>query len=188
MIKKMLFFGIITAGLIFLGACSGDWPTEPDQEPVEGSTPDSGTIVEPGSQVEGITIDSVCHKYWFRIDVESGTDYVFRTYDLTTDGDGNDTDTYMYLFNENDKNNLDTMDIEDLEANYTDYNDDCDGILCGSNTHGTEGETQSTIIWNATYTGTVYVCVTTFECTNGNPTLDNTVNPGYSFQVFLPTP
>ena len=187
MVKKLLFFGLMIVGLVFLGACSNNNPTEPTDAPAVGSTPDSGLIVELGSQVENIAIEDVCHKYWFRIDVESGTDYVFRTYDLTTDGAGNDTDTYMYLFNENDKNELTEMDIADLEDNYTTYNDDCGGTLCGSNTHGTEEERQSTIIWNATYTGTVYICVTTYECVYGH-NLDNTVNPAYSFEFFIPAP
>ena len=182
MVKKMVFFGIMVLSLVFLGACSGDSPTEPETTAPTGSTPDAGLAVEAGSQVEGIAIDSVCHKYWFKVDVVSGTEYAFRTYDLTTDGSGNDTDTYMYLFNENAKAQLTDMDITDLETHATNINDDCSN-LCGPDPNSTT--LQSTIIWTPDYTGTAYICVTTFECSNGNSVLENTVNPGYSFEVFV---
>jgi hypothetical protein len=182
--NKKIFSVVIMASLcVLLFSCNKKAPSTPAAEP-DGSTPDLAITIPVDSSITGLTFDNACDKDWFKVSVTNGTAYVFRTFDLTRDN-ANVTDTEMLLFTEAGKAALTAADYNDLTSNDFAINDDCT-LNCGSDPELTE--TMSTINYSADYTGMVYILVLPYECGNGDAALNNTLNPGYSFEALKDEP
>lgn len=181
----ILILSLLAVFFIFAACSKSGSPSAPAAEP-SGNTPDEAIAVAMGSSITGFTFDGACDKDWFKVSVTNGTSYVFRTFDLTTDGNDpvgtGDTDTVLYVFNTAGKNALTTFDLNDIQTNSLGYNDDCTSD-CGNDPFNTGFLSKYNYL--ADYTGTLYLLVMPIECEDGPETvLANDVNPGYSFEVF----
>lgn len=171
---------IITLLCAFLVSCNKKAPSTPAAEP-DGSTPDLAVTVPVDSSITGLTFDGVCDRDWFKVNVASGNDYIFRTFDLSQNpNDFEHTDTYMVVLTEAGKAALTAGDFGDITFNAYAVNDDCLSN-CGSDPSG--GTNMSTVNFLSDYTGTVYILVLPYECTEDMTELQNTLNPEYSFEV-----
>ncbi|HPI04088.1 MAG TPA: hypothetical protein PKZ78_09650, partial [Candidatus Goldiibacteriota bacterium] len=169
-----------TALCVFLFSCNKKAPSTPAAEP-DGSTPDLAIAISVDSSITGLTFDGVCDRDWFKVNVTNGSDYIFRTFDVSQNpNDFEYTDTYMVLLTAAGKAALTTGDFADITSNAYAFNDDCFSN-CGNDPAG--GGTMSTINFSSDYTGAVYILVLPYECTEDLTGLKNAFNPEYSFEA-----